>query len=88
MQRKSGAIGFAVYIDRLERLEPVRNKYDVDTVLLYDEAASPVSVMKYAQQLREAGVSVLVQKRKEDTIRCRQLIKMQNGEVEIFENDT
>ena len=34
MGRKSGAIGFAVYLDMLERLNETEKIYDVDTVIL------------------------------------------------------
>ncbi len=37
MGRKSGAVGFAVYLDLLERLSKPEEKYDVDTVVLYDK---------------------------------------------------
>ena len=40
MGRKSGAIGFAVYLDTLERLNLTAKKFDVDCVLLYDENTS------------------------------------------------
>lgn len=87
MYRKSSAIGFAVYIDRLERLESSESQFDVDTVLIYDETTPMKSVMAYAGRLRETGVSVMVQHKIPQTVRCRQRIEMKNGEVEIFEND-
>ena len=37
MGRKSGAIGFAVYLDMLERLGLSEKEYDVDAVILYDK---------------------------------------------------
>ena len=51
--RKSHAIGFAVYLDLLERLEDTE-EYDVDTVLLYDDTDTPeqiaAAVGKYAAE--------------------------------------
>ena len=35
--KKSGAIGFAVYIDLLERYGESKRTYDVDVLLFYDE---------------------------------------------------
>lgn len=87
MHRKSNAIGFAVYIDRLERLEPRKKRFDVDTVLLYDETVSLLDVMQYASSLRQNGVSVMVLRNKPDSISFRQMIKLHNGEVEKLEND-
>ena len=87
MRRNSHAIGFAVYIDRLERLEPAPRRYDVDTVLLYDTAVPMADVMRYAAKLREAGITVMVQRQKPETVQYRQLIKLWGSEVEILENN-
>ncbi len=37
MGRKTGAIGFAVYLDLLERLSENKNDYDIDTLVLYND---------------------------------------------------
>lgn len=87
MRRSSRAIGFAVYIDRLERLEPAPRKYDVDTVLLYDGTAPMAEVMRCAAKLREAGITVMLQRQKPETVQYRQLIKLRGSEVEILENN-
>lgn len=54
MGRKAKAIGFAVYLDLLERLEP-NNGYDVDTILLYDETDSPASVARAVRAFEATG---------------------------------
>lgn len=87
MNRRSDAIGFAVYIDRLEQLEPKKAQYDVDTVLLYDETTSLESVMAYAKKLRADNRSVMTQRKKLESVFCRQTIRLHNGEVEILENN-
>ncbi len=87
MGRKSGAIGFAVYMDALERLDTRRRAYDVDTVLLYDEKCTLSQIREQVEQLTASGVSVMVQRSKPETIRCRRLLKLQGEEVVILEND-
>ena len=87
MNRKSDAVGFAVYIDRLEQMEPRNAQYDVDTVLLYDETTSMETVMACAQDLRAENLSVMTQRQKPEAVLCRQLIRLHNGEVEILENN-
>ncbi len=52
--RKSHAIGFAVYLDLLERLEDTE-EYDVDTVLLYDESDTPEQIATAVERLSEQG---------------------------------
>ncbi len=57
--RKSHAIGFAVYLDLLEQLNGF-DEYDVDTVLLYDEADSPAAVAAAVRKLAATGTVTAV----------------------------
>lgn len=72
MGRKSGAIGFAVYLDALERLNYQEIKYDVDIVILH--SGSPKAAMKAAETLSYDGTSVRVCRKIPTEIRYRQLI--------------
>ena len=62
MGKKGGAIGFACYLDQLERLDPGERRADVDTVLLYDEGADPLHVAEAVRKLQAEGRSVSAQK--------------------------
>jgi len=84
MGRQSGAIGFAIYLDQLERLNEREKRFDVDVVLLYDEA-DLAGLGRAVQQLRSRGSSVSVQRSLPEKIRCRQLARYENGEVKILE---
>ncbi len=84
MNRKSGAVGFAVYLDQLEQLSTNKEKYDIDTVLLYDSNASINEIKSARAVLAETGRSVLTAKKKPEGIRCRILAKLENGEVKII----
>ena len=74
MGKKSKAIGFAVYLDALERLLEDRSEYDVDVVLLYDDADDVATVLKRARALREGGMSVITLRSVPGTLRCRDVI--------------
>ena len=74
MGKKSKAIGFAVYLDALERLLEDRSEYDVDVVLLYDDADDVTTVLKKARALREGGMSVMTLRSVPETLRCRDVI--------------
>ncbi len=87
MQRNAGAIGFAVYIDRLEQLEPKERQFDVDTVLLYDDTTSLLASMQYASVLREQGISVMMQRYRPESVQYRQILRLRGSEVEILENN-
>ena len=76
MGRRSGAMGFAVYLDALERLEPRNPGFDVDTVLLYETSTPIETVEAQASLLRGEGRSVLVQRALPEGLRCRQIIRL------------
>ncbi len=87
MGRTSGAIGFAVYFDELERYLSEESPYDVDTVLLYDAQTPPETLEQALQSLRQTGVSVTAQRAAQTTLRCRRLLKLENGEVKtVYEH--
>ena len=81
MNRKSGAIGFAVYMDALERLEQQTKEYDVDVVILYDSQADLGAVTAYAQNLRAEGSTVMVQPGLPEGLRYGRLVKICGSEV-------
>ena len=76
MGKKSRAVGFAVYLDALERLLEDRSEYDADVVLLYEDSDDVFSVLKRARALREGGSSVLVLRSLPENLRYRDLISM------------
>ena len=78
MGRQGGAVGFAVYLDRVGNRETVA--YDVDTLLLYDESADLAALNAAAEELRKSG-SVMLQQEIPDKLTYRQVCRFQNGEV-------
>lgn len=87
MGKKSKAIGFAVYIDMLERLEESQNQYDVDAVILYDDSADISALNDAVKLMTSSGKTVMAQKTVPDKIRYKQLLKLQERGVEIIENN-
>lgn len=85
MNRKSGAIGFAVYLDHLERLNDSEKKFDADVLLLYEDAEDLQSLYDAVDALRAGGKRVIVQHTRPEGLRCAQLARYRNGEVEILE---
>ena len=86
MGKNADAIGFAVYLDMLERMNGQTKKYDVDTVLIYDEDADVSLLSKNIKMLTDIGTSVLAVKTIPD-VRYRQLLKFNGKGVEILENN-
>ena len=73
MGKKSRAVGFAVYLDALERLLEDRSEYDVDVALLYKDTDDVAAIFKKAQVLREKGFSVAVLRSVPETLRCKEV---------------
>ncbi len=87
MKRKSGAIGFGVYMDRLERLLEETADYDIDVLLLYDEQEDINDLNTAVRTLTKAGQTVLAQRRIPDKLAYRKLMKLEKGEVKEIEAD-
>lgn len=86
MGKKSGAIGFAVYLDMLERLEDKKREYDVDALILYDENASLKAIGSAVKMLTQNGSTVMVQKSIPEKIKYNKLLRLTERGVEIVEN--
>ena len=61
MHRKSAAIGFAVYLDMLERLTDSAPAYDVDVLLLYDADTDPLALFEAMERFHKDGKTVLAE---------------------------
>ncbi len=76
MGRRSGAIGFALYLDLLEGLEEATPAYDVDVLLLYDKTVSPAVVTDRIQALQAEGKTVSAQRTASKNLRAASTIDM------------
>jgi ATP phosphoribosyltransferase regulatory subunit len=74
MGRSSGALGFAIYTDELERLWDAPNPYDVETVLLYPKDAPFTAVAEKVAELTRQGRQVLALSSLPEDLRYQQLL--------------
>ena len=87
MKKGSSAIGFAIYLDLLERFEDECLGYDIDTVLLNDGSTDPIILSEIANKLHSEG-GVLVTSAIPKNIKYRRLMEIKEGVVTILnEND-
>lgn len=85
--KSSGAVGFAVYLDLLERLMGDGRTYDVDVLLKYDED-TPLDVLaKAVGEITADGRSVRAVREDNGSIKYRQIAQIANGEVKIYGSD-
>ena len=85
--KKTNAIGFAVYVDQLERCDEVDKVYDVDVLLLYDKNSDASKLSSAVKMLTSNGQRVRVQQVKSEKLRYRQLLKLSDGGLEILESN-
>lgn len=78
MGKTGQAIGFAVYLDQLERLG-AGGEYDVDTLLLYGPEADPAEVARRAASLLSGGKSVRVEREVPQGLRWKELVRFEEG---------
>ena len=81
MNRRSSAIGFAVYLDMLELLGASPDFTDADNVLIYDESTPPQKLMDAAESLGADGSRVLVLKKIPAGLRFRRLAQLTESGV-------
>ena len=87
MGRKSGAIGFAVYLDQLERLQESSREYDVDVLLLYDHETDLSGLRAAVSALRAQNLSVTAQRTIPEMLRFGRCARYISGEVKFLEED-
>ena len=87
MGRSARAIGFAVYLDLLERFGATAPEFDVDAVILYGENCDTAALSVAAATLREENKCVKVCKKLPDGLKYKELYAFENGEVKALENN-
>ncbi len=81
--KNAGAIGFAVYLDKLERLVDESCEYDADVLLLYDRCDNVRDVLCAQQRLCAEGKSVCAQTLMPEGGRFREIYKITDGEAKL-----
>lgn len=80
MGKKAKAIGFAVYMDALEKLLEGRDEYNVDVALVYDDDSSMSEVLEKAEEIRKTGRSVSTMKKIPQKLKSREVVYLKGGE--------
>lgn len=85
MGKRFGAVGFAVYLDMLERLSEEKKDYDVDILLLYDSGSDALTAARCAEEYRRRGMSVRTSSAKGEGVKYKKLLKLSGEEVVSLE---
>lgn len=79
--KKTGAIGFALYLNEINRIAEERKPFDVDAVILYDWGESVVAVSEAVRTLQKEGLSVRAEKRIPEGLRYKELYVLEQGQL-------
>jgi len=82
MGRSARAIGFAVYLDSLERLGENDRRFDVDTVILYGNESTAEQVAEAVEKLAAEAQSVTALRVRPEKFRCREIWKLSGDRLE------
>ncbi len=87
MNKKTGAIGFAVYLDLLEGLFADAPEFDADILVLYDENSDLKALSSFVREKTAQGVCVTAEKNIPSKLRFKELYKACEREVTKLENN-
>ena len=76
MGKKSGAIGFAIYLDEFDRLFATTKDYDLDVIVLYDDNSDKKLVLKKVKELVQENKTVSALKSVPNGITYKEIIKI------------
>ena len=85
--KKTNAIGFAVYLDKLERFGEQSEDFDVDVMLWYDADVAPSKIIEAVRKLNGEGKSVKTVSTPDKSTRYRKLLKLSDKGGEIIEEN-
>ena len=86
MRKKSRAIGFAVYLDSLERLGG-ESGYDVDVFVLYNKKTESEKIINAVSELTQAGLNVTAGVAVPSKIKYKKLCEITEKGVVTVENN-
>ncbi len=82
MGKTSSAVGFAVYLDMLERHGDYTSDECYDFAILKDETADPAEIIRTAEAFTEKGLSVIVLTKLDPSIKYKSLIRFTKDGLE------
>ncbi len=78
--KNKDAVGFAVYLDLLERFEEAAKEYDFDVLFVYDDSVNAAEISRQVKKLTDAGKSVFAQKGSDTNLKYKELVLASKGE--------
>lgn len=87
MKKEGRAIGFAVYLDLLERLDEETQAFDADVMLLYDTAASAAEINTAVNGFQNENKTVFAASKPTGRIKAKEVYRLEKGRLMLVENN-
>lgn len=87
MKKEGRAIGFAVYLDLLERLDEETQAFDADVMLLYDAAASAAEISTAVSGFQNENKTVFAASKPTGRIKAKEVYRLEKGRLMLVENN-
>ena len=87
MKKEGRAIGFAVYLDLLERLDEETQAFDADVILLYDAAASAAEISTAVNGFQNENKTVFAASKPTGRIKAKEVYRLEKGRLMLVENN-
>ncbi len=81
MGKRSGAIGFAVYLDEIDTLDGSVDQYDADVFVQYGDGCDVDAVYALVEQLTQSGQRVMTGMSIPSTVRYARLVKVDGSKI-------
>ena len=79
--KKVDAIGFALYLNEINRIAGESPSYDVDAVILYKCSEGVVAIAEAVRLLQKEGISVRAEKALPPNLRYKALYRLEDGQL-------
>lgn len=81
LNKKGKAVGFALYLDELNKGEHKINNYDADALLVYDDNEPMIDVMKAVNYITDKGLSAIANNGDDEEIRYKEKYRLSNKKI-------
>ncbi len=78
--KKANAIGFAVYLNEINRIMSARKEYDVDAIIIYG-SENVADTAAAVRRLQEQDLTVRAEKQMPEGLRYKDLYRLENGQL-------
>ena len=79
--KKANAIGFAVYLNEINRIMGTRREYDVDAVVIYTDADAVEDIANAVKELQTEGKTVRAEKKLPEGFRTKEIYTLADGRL-------